>query len=490
MKWGDKEALNLSRNCIEIRNAACLYTGFKICMYLCAMIMHSTDTIAAIATPSGAGAIGVIRLSGPDAFSILSQAWKGKSLKEAAPNSLLYGHILDEENAILDEVVLSIFRAPHSYTKEDTIEISCHGSAYILQQLMRRLLRLGARQAEAGEFTQRAFLNGRFDLAQAEAVADIIASASGRSHRIAMAQLRGGVSKDIAQLREELVHFASLIELELDFGEEDVEFASRDDLKNLIEKIKLHIQKLIASFAYGNAIKKGVPVAIVGKPNAGKSTLLNALLNEEKAIVSDIAGTTRDVVEDVLQIEGIHFRLMDTAGLRETSDVVEAIGVERTLERMRLSSIILYLFDLQSENENEVKQTLAEYKESYKDATVIPVANKADMGLANMDIEGIVYISAKNKEGIGELSRLMVEASGAHRFNDEDVIISNIRHVAALESAHEFLDKALLGVEGGLSGDFVAMDIRSALRYLGEITGHVDVEELLGNIFSKFCIGK
>lgn len=450
----------------------------------------STDTIAAIATPSGPGAIGVIRLSGADAFSIVSKAWKGRDLMAAKPNTLVYGYILDAQGEAIDEVVLSLFKGPHSYTKEDTIEISCHGSAFILQQVMKRLLQLGARQAEAGEFTQRAFLNGRFDLSQAEAVADLIASGSKRSHAVAMKQLRGGVSKDIAQLREELIHFASLIELELDFGEEDVEFASREDLNRLIDKISGHLQKLIASFQYGNAIKNGVPVAIVGKPNAGKSTLLNALLNEEKAIVSDIAGTTRDVVEDVMQIDGINFRLMDTAGLRETQDVVEAIGVQRTFERMKLSSIIIYMFDISLEAQSEVEQTLEKYKAEYPDAKIIPVANKMDLSDKAFEMADLISISAKNKQGIEALQERMVDAAGAHAFNEEDVIISNIRHVAALESALDFLQKAQEAINIGLSGDLIAMDIRTSLRYLGEITGNVDVEELLGNIFSKFCIGK
>lgn len=450
----------------------------------------STDTIAAIATPTGPGAIGVIRISGPQAYSIISKAWKGRDLQVSKPNTLVYGYIVDAQQNPIDEVVLSLFRGPHSYTKEDTIEISCHGSGYILQQVMKRLLQLGARQAVAGEFTQRAFLNGRFDLSQAEAVADLIASGSKRSHSVAMKQLRGGVSKDIAQLREELVHFASLIELELDFGEEDVEFASREDLTQLIDKISIHIKKLISTFAYGNAIKNGVPVAIVGKPNAGKSTLLNALLNEEKAIVSDIAGTTRDVVEDVLQIDGINFRLMDTAGLRETQDVVEAIGVQRTFERMKLSSIIMYLFDGNTEEEQEVKQTLEQYKIEYPDAKIIAVANKTDLYTKKFDWDDLISISAKNKAGIDQLSRCMVEVAGVDRYNEEDVIITNIRHVAALESSLEFLEKAYQGIQTGLSGDFIAMDIRTSLRYLGEITGNVDVEELLGNIFSKFCIGK
>lgn len=459
-------------------------------MYLCAMNHISADTIAAIATPSGPGAIGVIRISGSEAYSIVSQAWKGKDLGSAKANTLVYGYILDAQKEPIDEVVLSLFKGPHSYTKEDTIEISCHGSAFILQQVMKRLIQLGARQAEAGEFTQRAFLNGRFDLSQAEAVADLIASGSKRSHSVAMKQLRGGVSKDIAQLREELIHFASLIELELDFGEEDVEFASREDLTRLISKISLHINKLISSFTYGNAIKNGVPVAIVGKPNAGKSTLLNALLNEEKAIVSDIAGTTRDVVEDVLQIDGILFRLMDTAGLRETQDVIEAIGVQRTFERMKLSSIILYLFDVSTENEADILQTLEQYKIDYPEAKIIAVANKNDLGTKSIGIENLQSISAKHNEGIELLKTSMVEAAGAYAFNEEDVIITNIRHVSALELALDFLMRAQESVNAGISSDLIAMDIRTSLRYLGEITGNVDVEELLGNIFSKFCIGK
>jgi len=456
------------------------------------MSMYTADTIVAIATPPGAGAIGVIRISGPAAFGIVQAAWKGKNLLEAASHTLHLGTICNAAGEPVDEVLAALFRAPRSYTKEDTIELSCHGSAYILQQVTERLLQLGARAAEPGEFTQRAFLNGRFDLSQAEAVADLIASSSQQSHRIAMQQMRGGVSNDIKALREELLHFASLIELELDFGEEDVQFASREDLLRLIDRIDTHIRRLIQSFKLGNAIKHGVPTAIVGKPNAGKSTLLNALLNEEKAIVSDIAGTTRDVVEDVLNIGGVQFRLMDTAGLRDTADSIEAIGVQRTYERMRGSSIILYVFDAGSESLEEAGAVYRQYLAEYPLAEILCIANKSDLlpaGLHEAPFP-VLWVSAREKNGIDEVRTRLSEAAGAGSFSESDVIISNLRHVQALDRSADFLQRARTGIQNGLSGDLVAMDIRTALRYLGEITGHVDVEELLGNIFSKFCIGK
>lgn len=456
------------------------------------MSMYTADTIVAIATPPGAGAIGVIRISGPAAFDIVQAAWKGKDLQQAASHTLHLGTICNAAGEPVDEVLAALFRAPRSYTKEDTIELSCHGSAYILQQVTERLLQLGARAAEPGEFTQRAFLNGRFDLSQAEAVADLIASSSQQSHRIAMQQMRGGVSNDIKALREELLHFASLIELELDFGEEDVQFASREDLLRLIDRIDAHIRRLIQSFKLGNAIKHGVPTAIVGKPNAGKSTLLNALLNEEKAIVSDIAGTTRDVVEDVLNIGGVQFRLMDTAGLRDTADSIEAIGVQRTYERMRGSSIILYVFDAGSESLEEAGAVYRQYLAEYPLAEILCIANKSDLLQAGLHEAPfpVLWVSAREKSGIDEVRARLSAAAGAGSFSESDVIISNLRHVQALDQSADFLQRARTGIQNGLSGDLVAMDIRTALRYLGEITGHVDVEELLGNIFSKFCIGK
>lgn len=457
------------------------------------MINHliSNDTIAAVATAPGQGAIAVIRLSGPEAIAITNSVFKGKDLRQQASHTIHFGTIR-ESDRVLDEVLVSLFVAPHSYTKENVVEISCHGSDYIVQQIMQLLLKKGARLANAGEFTKRAFLNGQFDLAQAEAVADLIASDSALSHEVAIKQMRGGFSQEIKRLRGELVHFASMIELELDFGEEDVEFADREQLRTLILNIQRIIRELLKSFELGNVIKNGVPTVIVGKPNAGKSTLLNQLLNEEKAIVSDVPGTTRDFIEDEINIEGITFRFIDTAGLRETTDKVEAIGVERTLQKLSQSSLIIYLFDVLSTTPEEVVEELE--KLNPKNLPLLPVANKIDEAtsevLAAFDsIEGLVQISAAEGANMEALKQALIEKVNLGRLNTrQQTIVTNLRHVDSLNKTYAALDDVLNGL--GMSGDLVAADIRRALYSLGEITGEITTDDLLDNIFTKFCIGK
>ncbi|WP_242928281.1 tRNA uridine-5-carboxymethylaminomethyl(34) synthesis GTPase MnmE [Pontibacter vulgaris] len=453
----------------------------------------SNDTIVAVATAPGAGAIAVIRLSGPDAVTITQRIFKGKNLEQQPSHTIHFGTIRDERK-IVDEVLVSLFKAPHSYTKENVVEISCHGSDYIVQQIVKLLLQHGARLANAGEFTKRAFLNGQFDLAQAEAVADLIASDSALSHEVAMKQMRGGFSQEIKRLRAELVHFASMIELELDFGEEDVEFADRDQLRTLILNIQSIIRELLKSFELGNVIKNGVPTVIVGKPNAGKSTLLNKLLNEEKAIVSDVPGTTRDFIEDEISLDGITFRFIDTAGLRETTDKVEAIGVERTLQKLSQSSLIIYLFDITTTSPEEV---LAELEElNPKKLPVLPVANKIDeaspailSAFDNMD--GLVKISAAEGANMEALKDALIQKVNLGKLNtQQQTIVTNLRHVDSLNKTYTALDDVLNGLALGMSGDLVAADIRRALYSLGEITGEITTDDLLDNIFTKFCIGK
>lgn len=453
----------------------------------------TNDTIVAVATASGAGAIAVIRLSGPDAVTITQRVFKGKNLEQQASHTIHFGTIRDE-GKIVDEVLISLFKAPHSYTKENVVEISCHGSDYIVQQIVKLLLKHGARLANAGEFTKRAFLNGQFDLAQAEAVADLIASDSALSHEVAMKQMRGGFSQEIKRLRAELVHFASMIELELDFGEEDVEFADRDQLRNLILNIQRIIRELLKSFELGNVIKNGVPTVIVGKPNAGKSTLLNELLNEEKAIVSDVPGTTRDFIEDEISLGGVTFRFIDTAGLRETTDKVEAIGVERTMQKLNQSSLIIYLFDITTTTPEEVLQEIAELNP--KNLPLLPVANKIDEAsaetLAAFDqMEGLVKISAAEGANMDALKEALVEKVNLGKLNtQQQTIVTNLRHVDSLNKTYSALDDVLNGLALGMSGDLVAADIRRALYSLGEITGEITTDDLLDNIFTKFCIGK
>ncbi len=450
----------------------------------------SSDTIIALATPGGSGAIAVIRLSGPDAIEITQKIFKGKDLSQQASHTIHFGTIRDEEQ-IIDEVLVSLFIAPHSYTRENVVEISTHGSAYIIEKVIKLAIKHGARAAKPGEFTLRAFLNGQLDLSQAEAVADLIASHSQASHQMAMQQMRGGFSNQLQQLRNELIHFASMIELELDFAEEDVEFANRDDLKTLIYKINRVINNLIASFEQGNVLKNGVPVVIAGQPNVGKSTLLNTLLNEERAIVSDIAGTTRDTIEDEMILNGINFRFIDTAGIRDTQDVIEAKGVERTLDKMKLAKLIIYLFTPDQERDSIETQL-----QQVQDLQIpfIALMNKSDLITAEhqslLDEYGFISISAQQKSGIEELKTAILEKVNLAKLNTDGVIVSNIRHLEALQKTESALNRVLTNLDTPIASDFLASDIKQALHYLGEITGIVTTDDLLENIFTKFCIGK
>jgi tRNA modification GTPase len=452
--------------------------------------MH-TDTIVALATAQGISAIAVIRLSGKDAIDITQKVFKGKNLRNEPSHTIHFGTI-QHEGKIIDEVLVSIFKEPNSFTHENAVEISCHGSPVIVKEIIKVLLQQGARLAAPGEFTKRAFLNGRFDLAQAEAVADLITAETDNARQAALNQMRGGFSKEINHLREELIHFASLIELELDFGEEDVEFAKRDDLKKLILKIQGYLKSLIDSFDQGNVIKNGVPTVIAGKPNAGKSTLLNVLLNEEKAIVSHIPGTTRDVIEDEIVLGGINFRFIDTAGLRETKDVIEAMGVERTRDRMKRASLIIYLFDLANATFEEIREEIQGLE-----ALGIPyvkVGNKVDQAdvalLKKLGREGFIFISAAQRTNIDQLKEKLLSFFQVNAVKSGDVLVTNLRHYQNLMQTNESLDRVLKSMEDGITGDFLAMDIRQSLHYLGEITGVITTDDLLENIFSKFCIGK
>jgi len=454
----------------------------------------SDDTIVALSTPPGVGAIGVIRLSGPKAIAISEKILPGIKLQEAVSHTMHFGIVRDGDT-VLDEIVAGIFRAPNSFTREDVVEISCHGSPYILQKVLQLLLSKGARLAKPGEFTMKAFLNGRFDLSQAEAVSDLIASETQAAHDLAMNQMRGGFSNELKTLREELVHFASLIELELDFGEEDVEFANRPQLLSLLDMIQKKIVTLCESFRLGNVLKNGVSAVIAGRPNAGKSTLLNALLNEERAIVSEMPGTTRDTIEETLIINGIAFRLTDTAGIREALDSIEKQGVERTMQKIEQASIVIYLFDADEFSPDVVSEDLLKLKKG-NDIPILPVANKIDISeeLEYINkfnrIEGLSLISAKNGHGIAELKKRLYNTVLHGRNVNEGVILSNARHYEALQATHINLLAAQKGIETKLSGELVASDIRSALNHLGEITGEVTTDDLLGNIFGKFCIGK
>lgn len=455
------------------------------------MINSFADTIVALATAQGVGAIAVIRLSGSEAISICNNVFKGKDLTQVDSHTAHFGTIRKGEE-IIDEVLVTVFKGPHSYTKENTVEISSHGSPFIVKKLLQLFVEQGARSAKPGEFTQRAFLNGQLDLAQAEAVADLIASDSEASHQAAMNQMRGGFSNKIKDLREELIGFASMIELELDFGEEDVEFADRTQLNNLIIELQKNIKVLINSFDQGNAIKEGIPTVIAGKPNAGKSTLLNALFNEEKAIVTDIEGTTRDVIEDELVISGIKFRFIDTAGLREADNQVEAIGIEKTKEKMSEASLILYLFDVNTTSEEELKSVVEDLEKREKPFLLIgnKIDRLSDYQEKFKSFENVVYISASEQTKLTDLEDVLLETVHLKDFKTGDTVVTNLRHYESLIKTQEALDKTLEGIDAEVSGDFLAMDIRQALHYLGEIVGEISTDDLLDSIFSNFCIGK
>ncbi len=461
--------------------------------------MILNDTIVALATPSGAGAVAIVRVSGPDAIDVVANVFesiKNKNLRKQKTHTLHLGYIKDGDK-IIDQVLVSLFKGTNSYTGEPTVEISCHGSAFIQQQIIQLLLRKGCRMATAGEFTMRSFLNGKMDLSQAEAVADLIASDNEASHQIAMQQMRGGFSNEISKLREELLNFASLIELELDFSEEDVEFADRTAFRDLVSRIQFVLKRLIDSFAVGNVIKNGIPVAIVGEPNVGKSTLLNALLNEERAIVSDIAGTTRDTIEDELVIDGIGFRFIDTAGIRETKDVVESIGIQKTFEKIEQAQLVLFLVENSRAKDLEgLKREIEEIKNKYPLKALFVIMNKMDLlsetEISNLtsNISNLILISAKQKVGIEELKGQLLGLVNTGALRNNETIITNTRHYDSLIKALEEIQKVQYSLDTNIPADLMAIDIRQALFFFGEITGQVTNDELLGNIFANFCIGK
>lgn len=480
-------------------------------------MFHNQDNIIALATPQGIGAIGVIRLSGNDVIKICSNVFykkdKRKDLTKVKSHTLHFGTI-KAKNRIFDEVLVSVFKAPHSYTGENSIEISCHGSQFILQEIINLFLKLNVRTANAGEFTLRAFLNGKLDLSQAEAVADLIASNSKASHQIAMQQMRGGFSSDLKNLRQDLLNFASLIELELDFAEEDVNFADRNDFKELLTKIKQLLKNLINSFAIGNVLKNGIPVAIVGAPNVGKSTLLNALLNDDRAIVSEIAGTTRDIIEDELIINGVCYRFIDTAGIRKTKDSVEKIGIKKTHENIEKAQLVLYLIDASQFENSEFRiqnyrTEIDNLKKKYPNKKMLIIVNKSDLlskeglkkikkisftgternkSLINKNTE--LFISAKKRTGIDTLIKELTKLSRIGSLKTNQTIVSNARHFDALNKALNSINEVTNGLKNQISSDLLAIDIRETLFYLGEITGEVTNDDLLGNIFANFCIGK
>ena len=471
------------------------------------------DTIIALATSSGIGAIAVIRLSGKNSIKIVDQYFRSKfdskDLTKVKSHSIHLGDIIENKN-IIDEVLVSVFKDPNSYTGENVVEISCHGSVYVQQEILQLFLKNDVRHADAGEFTLRAFINGKMDLSQAEAVADLIASDSKASHQIALQQMRGGFSSEIALLREQLLNFASLIELELDFAEEDVEFADRKQFQELIGKISTVIKRLIDSFALGNVFKNGIPIAIVGEPNVGKSTLLNALLNEEKAIVSDIPGTTRDAIEDEIIIDGVAFRFIDTAGIRDTKDIIESIGIKKTFENIDKAQLVLHLVDankIKVERKNlpageaekkdvSVFNEIQELKNKYPNKKILTIINKVDLlsDLERTDLKTrnseLLFLSAKNKTGIDDLIKNLTELTNIGALSNNETIVSNSRHFEALINALNSLQEVQKGLDNNISSDLFAIDIRQALYHLGEITGEITTEDLLGNIFANFCIGK
>ena len=459
-------------------------------------------TICAIATSPGMGAIATIRLSGEKALEIADSVFQspksGKKLADQQANTLHFGSISDGDE-LIDEVVVSIFRAPHSFTGEDVVEITCHGSVYVQQRILQLLIAKGARMALPGEFTQRAFLNGKMDLSQAEAVADLIASTNRTAQKVAINQMRGGFSSELTNLRGELLHFIAMIELELDFSEEDVEFADREQLKKLVSRIEAILRKLKDSFRLGNVIKNGIPVAIIGDTNVGKSTLLNALLNEEKAIVSDIHGTTRDVIEDVVNIHGTAFRFFDTAGIRETSDEIETLGIERSYSKLDLATVVILVVDTQNDFE-VIAGRIDKIRERINDQHLIITANKVDRGLSEtisglkemslLPNEKLVFIAAKQKTNLDELISEMQQAVSIDSIGEDAVIVTNVRHYEALSRALESIERVQIGLDKLISGDFLAQDIRECLIFLGEITGEISNDEILGHIFKNFCIGK
>jgi len=463
--------------------------------------METNTTICAIATSPGNGAIAVIRLSGKDAVSITDKLFRSpsdKKLSKQLPNTIHFGSIYFN-NKLIDEVLVSLFKAPHSYTGEDVVEISCHGSVFIQQQLLQALTESGATLAQPGEFTLRAFMNGKMDLSQAEGVADLIASESDAAHKMAMNQMRGGFSLEIGKLRSQLLNLCSLLELELDFSEEDVEFANRTDLKHLVNEIEHVIKHLTDSFLLGNVIKTGVPVAIVGKPNVGKSTLLNTLLQEEKALVSEIAGTTRDSIEDVINIKGIRFRFIDTAGIRHTTDTIESLGIERTFSKISLASVILLIADAVC-SRDEIQRQIEELKLT-SDQHLIVVINKIDLynkteveqrlgGSNKLNSYPVLFLSAKHHLYTDQLHELLLDTVQSQAMQTSDVVVSNTRHYEALKNALEASNRASAGLETSLPSDLIAQDIREILFYLGQITGEITTDEILGNIFKNFCIGK
>ncbi|MFA6949121.1 MAG: tRNA uridine-5-carboxymethylaminomethyl(34) synthesis GTPase MnmE [Lentimicrobiaceae bacterium] len=462
--------------------------------------LTSNDTICAISTAPGMGAIAVLRLSGMKAVEIVSNLFKPIHEQDYLPDTpsqtAHFGRIYDGDD-LVDEVVVTTFRQPHSYTGQDIVEVSCHGSTYIQQKLIELMIKNGARMAQPGEFTFRAFMNNKLDLSQAEAVADLIASNSEASHQMALKQMRGGFSSKIGELRARLVHFASLIELELDFSEEDVEFANRTELKKLLKTIHQEIDNLKSSFALGNVMKHGIPVAIVGNPNVGKSTLLNVLLQEDRALVSEIPGTTRDAIEDTINIEGVTFRFIDTAGLRLTDDVIESMGIGRTFEKMNQAWVVLYVFDINETSEDEIDDSIADIREQLQDAEkiIIPVANKTDMLTeAPLTFQRLVeldtlFVSAKRNENINLITERLISSVNLHKITDQ-TIVYNLRHFEALSKAAIAIESVMEGFKNNLPSDLIATDIRQALHYLGTITGEVTNEEILENIFSRFCIGK